>query len=121
MIPPTPAIDYAKLDALLELGGDRPFVDEVVACFLKDGAERVRTVRGAVASGDVALWTREAHSLKSASATVGADELRGVCLSIEQAGRAGGPPPAGSLDALDAAFDRARDGLAAWPDCASAG
>ena len=121
MIAPPSAIDYAKLDVLLELGGDRAFVNEVVACFLKDGAERVRAVREAVGAGDVALWTRESHSLKSASATVGADELRGVCLSIDQAGRAGGPPPPGSLDALAAAFARARDGLGAWPPGAARG
>ena len=78
-----PVFDEAVLLNLL--AGDREAVAEITAEFLKDAPLQVAAFRQAVAVGDAALARRQAHTLKGASANVGAEALRAVAYRTELA------------------------------------
>ena len=56
---------------------------EVVAIFVSSSGEQIEAVRVALACGDIKRLEREAHSLKSAAASLGADELSGIAAQLE--------------------------------------
>ena len=60
----------------------------------------LRSLRGAAEAGDADEQRRQAHTLKSASAVVGAERLRLLCFDMEQHGRAGRCTPE-ALDELE--------------------
>lgn len=85
-----PVLDSEVLNALKELGGtDEPdlFV-EIVDLFIQDAEQQVTHLQGALASGDIRLVERIAHTLKSSSANVGALRFSKLCFELEQLGRA---------------------------------
>jgi HPt (histidine-containing phosphotransfer) domain-containing protein len=85
-----PIVDSRVIQSLKELGGDEDpglFV-EVVDLFLGDAETKLHDLSRALASGDVKLLERTAHTLKSSSANVGALRLSRLCLEIEMLGRA---------------------------------
>ena len=76
MTDPRPAVDPAALDRLLEMtGGDPDFLAELIDTFIEDGSAQLEALRVAVDAGDVADVIRPAHSLKSNSASMGAERL----------------------------------------------
>jgi HPt (histidine-containing phosphotransfer) domain-containing protein len=84
-----PIVDADVIQSLKDLGGDEDpglFV-EVVDLFLADAQKRLQVLERALASGDVKLLERTAHSLKSASANVGALRFSKLCFEIELRGR----------------------------------
>jgi two-component system sensor histidine kinase/response regulator len=106
----TPVFDEAVLLGLL--GGDREVAAEITAEFLSDAPLRAAAFREALAAGDAPLARREAHTLKGASANVGAEALRAVAHAAEQACVAGSPEEAAELaPRLDAELARLRDEL----------
>jgi HPt (histidine-containing phosphotransfer) domain-containing protein len=78
-----PVFDEAVLLNLL--GGDREAAAEITAEFLKDAPLRAAALHEALAAGDAALARREAHTLKGASANVGAEALRAAAQHAELA------------------------------------
>ncbi|HYC77901.1 MAG TPA: Hpt domain-containing protein [Planctomycetota bacterium] len=108
------AVDSGRLSELAQLGGDA-FVDEVVAAFLRDGEQRFAALRTAAERGDAAAWTREAHTLKSAAAGVGADGLRRLLQAVEHAGVDGRPYPAADVALAAAEWSRVRTWFARRP------
>ena len=79
-----PAIDVAALDALeVAVGDDREFVRELVESYLEDAPRQIDAIRAAVARGDVELVHRAAHTLKSISATIGAEALSAAARELE--------------------------------------
>jgi HPt (histidine-containing phosphotransfer) domain-containing protein len=85
-----PTLDPAVLDALRDsVGGDDAFVIDLVETYLADGAGQLEAIGVAVGAGDAAGLVRPAHTLKSASYTVGAMRLGDLARSLEQQGRAG--------------------------------
>lgn len=86
------AIDMQVIQGLRDLGGaDEPgLLLEIIGMFLDDAPARIREIEQGFASGDVQLLERAAHSLKSASANVGAVQLSSVCKRIEEIARARG-------------------------------
>ncbi len=54
--------------------------------FLADGPKRIATVDVALANSDLNAVMVEAHTLKLAAATVGADQLAAVLQKLEDAG-----------------------------------
>jgi two-component system sensor histidine kinase/response regulator len=78
-----PVFDEAVLVHLL--GGDHEAVAEIVAEFIKDAPLQVAAFHEALAAGDAALARRQAHTLKGASANVGAEALRAVASRAELA------------------------------------
>ncbi len=107
---PAPVIQ-AKLDELREMGGDE-FVTEVVGTFLTDARERIGLIVGSLANRDVGVITREAHALKSAAASVGAEGLRTLATTIEAAGRLGECVRADIGQALATEFERVAEWFA---------
>jgi HPt (histidine-containing phosphotransfer) domain-containing protein len=105
----SPTLDATVLAALRDaVGGDDAFVADLVETYLADGAEQLGAIGMAVEADDATALVRPAHTLKSASYTVGAMRLGDLARSLEQHGRAGGP-----------GLDGARAGAAAarveWP------
>ncbi len=76
-----------KIRALSRDGGDA-LVQKVINAYVGDVPQHLRTLRQAVGGFDAVTVKRIAHSLKSASANVGAEALAGLCKDLEQLGRA---------------------------------
>ena len=85
----TNALDLSVIESLRELGGsDEPgLVLEIIGMFLEDAPARLREIEVACATNDVKLLERASHSLKSASANVGAMQLSSVCRRLEELAR----------------------------------
>jgi len=71
------------------LGGDREAVAEIVAEFLADMPRQIEALGQALADGDAATARRGAHTIRGASANVGAEALRAVAYEAEQAAASG--------------------------------
>jgi two-component system sensor histidine kinase/response regulator len=85
------ALNMQFLDQFRELdpSGGLSFVKEIMQIYLDTSLETVRQVKQAVAAGDADALRRAAHSLKSSSANVGAEQLSGVFRELEALGREG--------------------------------
>ncbi|HZL63825.1 MAG TPA: response regulator [Thermoleophilia bacterium] len=95
------------------LGGDAAAAAEITAEFVKDAPLRAAALHGALAADDAALARREAHTLKGASANVGAEALRAAAFAAEQACGAGPLEQARQLaGCVDAEVKRVQDILA---------
>ena len=70
-----------------EYGED--FLVELIDVYLKDTPNRVVQLRRALDGGDNETFVREAHTLKSSSANVGAMGLSALAKEMESAGRSG--------------------------------
>lgn len=77
------------IEGLRELGGseDPGLLVEVIGMFLEDAPARLRELQMGFESKDVRLLERAAHSLKSASANVGAYSLSELCKRMEESAR----------------------------------
>jgi two-component system, sensor histidine kinase and response regulator len=109
------AVDPAALDRLLDMtGGDPEFLAELIDTFLEDGAVQLEALRHAVAAGDAEAALRPAHSLKSNSASMGAEHLAGLARDLEADARSGaiddGPA---RIEAATAEFEAVRAALLA--------
>jgi signal transduction histidine kinase/DNA-binding response OmpR family regulator/HPt (histidine-containing phosphotransfer) domain-containing protein len=83
-------INRAALDAIRALskdGGDA-LVQKVVAAYVDDTPQHLQTLRRAISVADPTSVRKVAHSLKSASANVGAQKLAQLCKEMEHLGRA---------------------------------
>ncbi len=82
-------LDMQVIEGLRELGGDDDpgLLVEVIGMFLEDAPTRIEEIQQGLATGDIKLLERAAHSLKSASANVGAVQLSLVCKRIEEIAR----------------------------------
>jgi HPt (histidine-containing phosphotransfer) domain-containing protein len=95
---PVEPIDDAVLDALahLQREGRPDIVNRVITLFLESAPVLLTDLEEGVASGDTALLHRASHTLKSASANVGAALLSAHCKELETMARAGSVPDARS-------------------------
>ncbi|MGJ9418653.1 response regulator [Massilia sp. CMS3.1] len=85
-----------NIRALSEHGGDA-LVQKVVRAYVGDVPQHLRTLRRAIGGQDADTVRRVAHSLKSASANVGAETLARLCKDLEQMGRTASVTGAASL------------------------
>ena len=109
-----PVLDGAVLAELsASVQGDRAFVLELINAYLADGAAHVDAIEAAIAADDAAALVRPAHTLKSSSATVGAQRLAAVSRELELAGRSGSIGPASAAPAR-AEWDAAVAALGTW-------
>jgi len=81
-------IDAAVLDRVRGLTGAGNFRG-LVAGFLEDAEQRLTAMRAAAAAGRLDELERAAHTLKGASADVGADGMRSLSARIESLAPAG--------------------------------
>ncbi len=71
-------------DGLLErLGGDEEFLTEMVVLFLKETPEQIKSIATAIENQDSNETRKTAHTLKGASANIGAVELASVAKELE--------------------------------------
>lgn len=101
---PPREIDLAAFDALKEMsGGD--FIWELVDAFLEDAPQLIHGMKTALEVGDAESFRRAAHSLKSNSATFGANKLSALAKELEMIGRENRlGQTGGRLDVLDATY-----------------
>lgn len=106
-------LDPAVLDELQEVIG--PETAHIIRVFLDDTPPLIRQLQDASVAGDLEHLRNLAHSLKSASANVGAMALSMAALRIEQDARGGSlERPAVAVALLVAEFARARIALAGY-------
>ena len=101
-------VDPAAIERLLEMtGGDPEFLRELITTYVEDGAAQLIAMRDAVSRGDAEALVRPAHSLKSNSASMGAEGLANLCRALEADARAG---------RLDGAAERVSEATSEFED-----
>jgi PAS domain S-box-containing protein len=93
--PRDPVFDRSVLIEILD--GDQEAAGEILADFLDDAPRLVAGLAEAVETADLATAKLKAHTLKGASANVGALELRAAAARMEAAAAAGALAEAASL------------------------
>jgi HPt (histidine-containing phosphotransfer) domain-containing protein len=117
-----PVLDEEVLGELLSsTDGDVDFVRELVEIYLADVPVQITGIADALEADDAAALVRPAHTLKSASATVGAMRLSAVARELEMAGRSGSLDAGARSGLADARseVDAVRAAMAGWLDRAS--
>jgi two-component system, sensor histidine kinase and response regulator len=86
----TASLDLAPLEQLrqLETFGEPSFVASLCQEFLLDTPMRIQRMIDALKRGELGVLEREAHSLKSSSASIGAMQMSTLCATIESVARA---------------------------------
>lgn len=111
-------LDIGVIDGLrASVEGDTAFVIELVGAFLADGATQLDEIEAAVSARDAAAAVRPSHTLKSASATLGAMRLSASARTLELAGRSGsldGADARAAADGIRAEWERAAVALKVW-------
>jgi len=88
------------------------FVNELVNAFFEEAPQMLADLRRARTAADAELFRRVAHSLKSNSATFGAQELASLARALELNGLAADPArDVEAISALDDAYARAAAAL----------
>ena len=75
-------------------GDDKEFEAELLAIFLDDARSSLRLLEGAIISKNVETIESVAHSLRGASANVGASAIANIAFELEHAAQAGETPNA---------------------------
>ena len=97
---------FDKAGLLDRLMGDEELANEILGEFLEDAPRKFIALKEALDKGDTGLVQREAHTLKGASANIGAVALQEMACQIEIAGEARDLVKASSLAAqLDKQFE----------------
>ena len=93
-----PSSEVLDLEGLLaRLGQDQDLADEVIRVFLEDAPTKITGLEQAVAQGEPTLAKRLAHTLKGASANVGANALNRIARAAEEAAATGDLEEVGRL------------------------
>ena len=108
-------LNPAALGELQRAFGSLDTLASLVDVFLEDGPRLLQVLREAVQIGDAAALRLNAHSLKSNSATFGADTLRSLCAEMETMGKLGQMEGAAEKLALaEAEYERVSLALTRW-------
>ena len=75
---------FDKRNALIRLDGDEALLAIVVETYMDDFPLQLAKIKDALTCGDLVESRRVAHSIKGASANIGASRLRCVALEIEK-------------------------------------
>jgi signal transduction histidine kinase/DNA-binding response OmpR family regulator/HPt (histidine-containing phosphotransfer) domain-containing protein len=113
---PRGAIDPKALDQIraLERPGAPSMLGKVIQVYLATTPKLLTAMREGMVERNGEAVRQAAHSLKSASANLGATELAEMCRVVERQARAGGCPDAGAeIAALESAFQQVRSELEA--------
>lgn len=110
-MPDFPVIDPQAIENLRALnpGDHDEFLREITGIFLEDTPQRIAELDQSLKAGDVAKFTRAAHSIKGSSANLGALGLRSVAEKLEHQSRTNGLAAVAALvDAVKTEFARAQ-------------
>lgn len=106
------AIDPSALQRIRRVDGSSEFLAELIGLFRQTSPERMEKMQKAVSQRDGALLAREAHSLKSSSANLGASRMSEVCETLDEMGRKQSFERASqALSELRASYEEARQAL----------
>jgi len=109
-------INRSALDKIRMLSRERgdALVQKVIAAYVDDTPQQLSTLRRAIDGLDANNVRRIAHTLKSASANVGAESLAALCKEMEHLGRADTTEGAGAiLSVMETEFQAVRSSLTA--------
>ena len=111
--PDTETQEVFRWSELLDrLMGDTELAHAIVEGFIADIPGQISKLKGFVQSGDALAATRQAHTIKGASANIGAAALREAAYELEEMGN--GKDMAGvakGLPRLEAEFERLKEVL----------
>jgi PAS domain S-box-containing protein len=109
-----PVIEQERLEVLRDLdSGDGDLLSLLVREYVEDGTRLLAALREALAEGDPHQVERNAHTLKGASANLGAARIVRIASRLEALGRAGALGTVGRLlDEADDEFALVRAALA---------
>jgi CheY-like chemotaxis protein/HPt (histidine-containing phosphotransfer) domain-containing protein len=117
---PTSGSGFAELDPtalenlLSMLGGEFPYLVELIDSFVQDAPQLLSELDQFIASGDAAGVHRAAHSLKSNGADFGATDFANLCRELEMVGKSGALNGAANLAAqIEAEYGRLEAALSA--------
>ena len=85
---PESLIDRGAWERMKSMTGPA-FLVELIDVFLKDSPELIKQMHGGLAAGDIERVRQAAHSLKSNSASFGAERLAGVARELEMIAKSG--------------------------------
>ena len=109
-------IVWDRVGLLNRLMGDHQLAAKVAKGFLDDIPRQIQVLRASLEKGNASGCGRQAHSIKGASASVGAELLRAVAGEMEKAGRAGDLGAVRSQMAeLEAEFVRLKEAMTRAP------
>ncbi len=82
-------LDMGVIAALRELGGDGDggLFLELLDLYVDDSTKQMERLAQSLASGELKIAERIAHTLKSSSANLGAMAMSKICLEMEMCGR----------------------------------
>ncbi|OQX65026.1 MAG: hypothetical protein B5M51_01950 [Anaerolinea sp. 4484_236] len=82
-------IDPSALESYREIMGDEAdeFIADILETYLSDSINLLATLDEALSSGSVDKFVRAAHTLKSTSATVGAQQVSSLAANLEKRGQ----------------------------------
>lgn len=109
-------LDPRRLNELItiEQRGVPGYAAALVGAFLTDAPRRLQQLRLAHERGEAPLLQEEAHILRSAAATVGAQAVAQLCAQLEEASKTGRHAELGALlDALATRFTQVEPALVA--------
>jgi two-component system, sensor histidine kinase and response regulator len=109
-------INRVALEKIRMLSRERgdALVQKVINAYVDDTPQQLSTLRRAIDGMDTGNVRRIAHTLKSASANVGAEALASLCKEMEHLGRADTTEGADSLlNNMEQEFEAVRDSLTA--------
>jgi HPt (histidine-containing phosphotransfer) domain-containing protein len=112
-MPDTPILEISRLVEIFE--DDTAGIVELLESAMKTGAGYQASLRAGLEQKLLDDVMRAAHAIKGSAANVGGNEVADVAAKIENAARAetwDGIPE--NADALDAAYDRLREAVAAY-------
>lgn len=106
-------IDEAVLATLVEevAGGDRSLVDELIGSYLGESGEQVKQLSAAAGSNDAGVVASLAHSLKSASAVLGATRLAAMLQQTEDRAKGRSGDLAAMSGPIESEYARVEDAL----------
>jgi two-component system sensor histidine kinase/response regulator len=106
-------LDQTQIELLRSLDdGDGAVLGEIVDQYLTQTAEGRGELHRVVGEGDSHALERAAHTLRGASANIGASGLAAICAEMEMEGRSERLDGAvGLMEQFDAEFSRVRDAL----------
>jgi CheY-like chemotaxis protein/HPt (histidine-containing phosphotransfer) domain-containing protein len=85
----TEASVFDRAGLVTRLMGDEVLARTVVEGFLEDAPKQIESLRAHLGAGDAPGATRQAHTIKGASATVGGEVLSAVAQEMEKAASSG--------------------------------
>jgi histidine phosphotransfer protein HptB len=83
---PSTEIDITTFEELKQMSG-ADFIGELIDTYLEDAPQLIKDMKSSLKTNDSEVFRRAAHSLKSNSATFGANRLSGLAKELEILGR----------------------------------